>query len=147
TNVGTSPASGSGIYINRSDSSTGRIQAYNFGTSTALSLSLQPVGGGKVGIGEDSPDELLHITSASGTESAVRCQSGTSDSANWRFGLQNQGSGRGFIVGEINSGDNQLNIGFGVTTNGVPASTVLHINRNNQVCINATSITTGYQFE
>lgn len=95
------------------------------------------------GLGDDDPNtfnlpggSLLNnaissdtITSeaSSGSPGQVIAQSGTGFA---RFGYQDTNSGRLFISGDNDAGDNQLNIGFGTVTAGVPANTVATIHQD-----------------
>ena len=98
---------------------------------------------GKVGIGTDDPDEILHLGqlgTAGNNYNEGRLKIGGFPGTGYGFlvGYDNRGSGRGNIVNANNSGGNanRINIGFGaITASGAPTTEVLTLNQLGRVGI------------
>ena len=81
-------------------------------------------------------DGVFKIVKTTGNDAQLYARTG---SAGTVFGYIDVSNGRSYILQESNSGDAQINIGFGSVSSGVPSNTVLHINRDGEVGIGTTS--------
>ena len=140
--IGWQSAAGNQARINYRGASPAGMQFYTGGTASS-NLNMIIDTNGKVGIGTNLPDEILHIgqfgTSGNNyNEGRLKIGGFPGTSYGLLVGYDNRGSGRGNIVNVNDSGgtNNRINIGFGaITTLGVPTTEVVTINQSGKVGI------------
>ena len=128
--MGFTPAAGSGFNINLSTTGDFAVNTNKLFVDTST---------GNVGIGTTGPNTKLHVFQGT-SNSNGQLQVGGGTAIGNQLSYEAIGSGRGAWSDLNNAGgsNNQLNIGFGAITSGVPANVVATFNQAGNVGIGTT---------